>query len=94
MQSKDASREGNLLPKPAEMEEFWRSWSQGFLSLGFSRGEGFSNERPGGRRRIWVQKSRGCQSKLEMGNVRNFCGGDPREERESLEKPLQRSRQE
>lgn len=55
MQSKDAGGERDLLPKPAEMERFWRSWSQGFLSLGFSslgfsRGEGFSNERPGGRR--------------------------------------------
>lgn len=40
MQSKDAGGEGDQ-PKSAELEELLWRWSQGFLSLGFSRGEGF-----------------------------------------------------
>lgn len=93
MQSQDSGGKGDLLPKPAEMEELWRSWSQGFW--GFYRGEGCSNERTrwekenagaeGQGTRCW-----GCQGKLGMGKVGDFREGNPREEGVSLGRLLQR----
>lgn len=67
MQSKDAGGKGDL-PKSAELEELLWRWSQGFLSLGFSRGEGFSNERSGGKRRIWMQKGKGLTAGAPRAN--------------------------
>lgn len=83
--SEAAGGEGDLLPKPAEMEELWRSWSQGLLSLGFCRGEGFSNERARWEKENLGAEGQGtccwgCQSTPVVGNAGDFRGGNQREE--------------